>query len=77
LIRGIHTEERIASLVAAASMVWTVQLVTQNFSGLANIPPLPQEPIGTCAIATLIWIHAKWRWAVQTGLIPAPIRIGG
>jgi hypothetical protein len=75
-IRDIRTEERIASLIAAASMVWAVNLVTNNFAGVANIPALPQELTGTCAIATLIWIHAKWRRAVQSGLIPEPMRVG-
>ena len=75
-IRNIQTEERIASLIAAASLVWAVDLVTSNFAGLASVPVLPQELTGTCAIATLIWIHAKWRRAVQSGLIPAPLKVG-
>jgi len=75
-MRDVQTEERIASLIAAASMVWTINLVTDNFAGLASIPALPQELTGTCAIATLIWIHAKWRRAVQSGLIPGPLRVG-
>jgi hypothetical protein len=72
----IRTEERLASLTAAACMLWTVNLVTDHFAGVASIPALPQELTGTCAIATLIWIHAKWRRAVQNGLIQAPLRIG-
>jgi len=75
-IVDIRTEERIASLIAAASMVWTVDLVTDKFAGLAGMPAIPQELTGTCAIATLIWIHAKWRRAVQTGLIQEPLRLG-
>jgi hypothetical protein len=75
-VRDIRTEKRIASLIAAASMVWAVNLVTDNFAGVANIPALPQELTGTCAIATLIWIHAKWRRAVQNGLITTPMRVG-
>jgi hypothetical protein len=75
-IRDIQTEERIASLVAAASMVWTVSLVTDRFASVASIPVLPEGLTGTCAIATLIWIHAKWRRAVQNGLIATPLKIG-
>ena len=65
-VRVIGTEEYIAVLIAVASMIWTVELVTNNFAGIARIGLLPPGPAEICAIAMLVWIHAKWRLVMRT-----------
>jgi len=65
---AIGTEVWVAALIAAASMIWTAQAVTDNFAGLARIGLLPTGPAEICAIGTLVWIHAKWRRLMSTRL---------
>ena len=60
----LHVEEYLAATIALSSTLWTVQLVTANFSGLARIRPLPPEVSEFCALASLIWLHARWRRVV-------------
>ncbi len=57
---GIHGEERIASLIAAAGVIWAVRVATTSMSP-AYATELTVGPLETCAIGILIWLHAKWR----------------
>jgi hypothetical protein len=57
---AIHSEERIASLIAAAGVIWAVRVTaTSMFPAYATA--LTVGPMETCAIGILIWLHAKWR----------------
>ena len=59
----VHTEARIASLLAAGGVIWAVNIATTNFTTLPAIV-FPPGPLETCAIGILIWLHAKWRGSV-------------
>jgi hypothetical protein len=58
----IHGEERLASLIAAAGVIWGVRFATSS-----SIPPaamvFPPGPLETCGVGILVWLHAKWRRA--------------
>jgi hypothetical protein len=57
---AIQGEERIASLIAAAGVIWAVRVtVTSMLPAYAT--ELTFGPIETCALGILIWLHAKWR----------------
>ena len=57
---AIQGEERIASLIAAAGVIWAVRVtVTSMLPAYAT--ELTVGPIETCALGILIWLHAKWR----------------
>ncbi|HEX9120195.1 MAG TPA: hypothetical protein VF840_06615 [Terriglobales bacterium] len=57
---AIQDEVRIASLIAAAGVIWAVRV-----SATSMLPAYATEltvgPMETCAIGILIWLHAKWR----------------
>lgn len=57
---AIHGEERIASLIAAAGVIWVVRVITTSMLP-AYATELAVGPIVTCSIGILIWLHAKWR----------------
>lgn len=60
----IHSEERIASLIAAAGVIWAVRVTVTSM-----LPAYATEftvgPMETCAIGILIWLHAKWRRTLE------------
>ena len=60
----VHGEERIASLIAAAGVIWGVQFATS-----APVPPsamvFPPGPLEACGVGILVWLHAKWRRSVK------------
>jgi hypothetical protein len=56
----IHGEEKIASLIAAAGVIWAVR-VAANSMLPAYAMEITVGPLETCAIGILIWLHAKWR----------------
>lgn len=61
---AIQGEERIASLIAAAGVIWAVRVtVTSMLPAYAT--ELTVGPIETCSIGILIWLHAKWRRTVE------------
>jgi len=60
----IHGEEQIASLIAAAGVIWAVR-VTATSMLPAFATELTVGPIETCAIGILIWLHAKWRGSMR------------
>ena len=57
---AIHGEERIASLIAAAGVIWAARAVAGSMLP-AYAVELTVGPIETCSIGILIWLHAKWR----------------
>jgi hypothetical protein len=61
---SIHREERIASLIAAAGIIWTVQFATSS-DVPARMLLFPAGPLETCGIGFLLWLHAKWRRSVK------------
>lgn len=60
----IYVEERIASLVTSAGLIWAVYLVTRDYATVEQIK-LPEGPIGVTGIGVLVWLHAKWRRSVD------------
>jgi hypothetical protein len=57
---AIQGEERIASLLAAAGVIWAVRVtVTSMLPAYAT--ELTFGPIETCALGILMWLHAKSR----------------
>jgi hypothetical protein len=60
---SIRAEERIASLIATAGIVWTAQIATSQFTGYSNIF-MRQGPLEICAVGILVWLHAKWRRSI-------------
>jgi hypothetical protein len=61
---AIHGEERIASLIAAAGVIWAVRVTTTSMLPSHAIE-LTAGPIETCSIGILIWLHAKWRRSLK------------
>jgi hypothetical protein len=61
---AIHSEERIASLIAAAGVIWAVRVTTISMLP-AHAIALTTGPIETCSIGILIWLHAKWRRSLE------------
>jgi hypothetical protein len=61
----IKTEERLGSLIAAGGIVWASYVVTKNFAGVLQLPPLPAGPLEIAAIGILVWLHAKWRRSLK------------
>jgi hypothetical protein len=59
---GIHREERIASLVAAAGVIWAVSIAT---SAALPVPALPAGPVEACSVGVVLWLHAKWRRSLK------------
>jgi hypothetical protein len=57
---AIHTEEQIASLIAAAGVIWAVRAAV-NSAIPAYAVQITVGPMETCAIGILIWLHAKYR----------------
>jgi hypothetical protein len=56
----IHGEEWIASLIAAAGVIWAIGVAATSMLP-AYAMELTVGPLETCAIGILIWLHAKWR----------------
>lgn len=61
---SIRLEERIASLVAAAGIVWAAQVATSHFTTINNVF-LPQGPLEICGVGILTWLHAKYRRSIS------------
>lgn len=61
----IQTEERIATLIATGGLLWTVRAASLNLAGVTRIGVYPPGPLEICAIGILVWLHAKWRRAVN------------
>ncbi|HUK47797.1 MAG TPA: hypothetical protein VLW06_09400 [Terriglobales bacterium] len=61
----IKTEERLGSLIAGAGIVWASYVVSQNFNGVLQLPPLPPGPLEIGAVGILVWLHAKWRRSLK------------
>jgi hypothetical protein len=61
---AIKGEERIASLIAAAGVIWAVRVTTTSMLP-AYAMELTAGPIETCSIGILIWLPAKWRRTLE------------
>ena len=61
---AIRGEECIASLIAGAGVIWTVDVASSTMAPPAAMV-FPAGPLETCAIAFLIWLHAKWRRSLK------------
>ncbi|MBZ5627290.1 MAG: hypothetical protein LAO06_00310 [Acidobacteriia bacterium] len=60
----IHREEQIASLIAAAGVIWGVKdLTSKPLPAIAMI--LPLGPLEICGVGILLWLHAKWRRSLK------------
>lgn len=57
---AIHKEEQIASLIAAAGVIWAVRAAA-NSAIPAYAVQITIGPMETCALGILIWLHAKYR----------------
>ena len=57
---AIHSEEQIASLIAAAGVIWAARVITTSMLP-AYATVLTVGPMETCDIGILVWLHAKWR----------------
>ena len=53
-------EEQIASLIAAAGVIWTVKAAATSVIPLYAVQ-ITIGPMETCAIGILVWLHAKYR----------------
>lgn len=61
---SIHTQERVASLIAAGGMIWAVYAFTVDYADLWRFQILPPGPIEVCGLGVLAWLHAKWRRSI-------------
>lgn len=60
----IHSQEQIASVVAAGGIVWAVKIASSSF-GLTPAVSLPIGPLELCSAGVAMWLHAKWRRSVR------------
>jgi hypothetical protein len=61
---AVHGEERIASLIAAAGVIWAVHVTTTSMLP-AYATLITTGPMETCELGILMWLHAKWRRTVE------------
>ncbi|MGA3209890.1 MAG: hypothetical protein ABSD20_01205 [Terriglobales bacterium] len=57
--------EVLSSLIAAAGLIWSAQVMTANFSKVKLLMPPPVGPLEVCAGGVILWLLAKWRRSVQ------------
>jgi hypothetical protein len=62
---SIRAEERVASLIAAAGMIWGVYVATVDYNNLWRMQIMPPGPVEVCALGILAWLHAKWRRSLK------------
>jgi hypothetical protein len=62
---SIRTEERLASLVAAAGTIWAAYVATIDLPNLLRMQLMPPGPVEVCCLGILAWIHAKWRRSMK------------
>jgi hypothetical protein len=56
----VRGEEWISSLMAAVGIIWSVNVVVHSPLPAYGMV-FPPGPLETCAIAILVWLHAKWK----------------
>ncbi|HEY3974606.1 MAG TPA: hypothetical protein VGM18_16495 [Candidatus Sulfotelmatobacter sp.] len=61
----IRRQERLASLLAAAGIIWAVYVATTDYESLWHMQIMPPGPVEVCALGILAWLHAKWRRSIQ------------
>jgi len=60
----LRIEEWIALLGFVSAVAWSVFIVSGSYPNLDRLWQTP-GPIEACAVAALIWLHAKWRRSVR------------
>lgn len=63
---SIGAEERVASLIAAAGMIWGVYVATTDYASLLQLQIMPPGPVEVCGLGILLWLHAKWRRSLKS-----------
>lgn len=63
---SIRTQERFASLIAAAGMIWAVYVATTDYASLLLLQVMPPGPVEVCGLGILLWLHAKWRRSLKS-----------
>jgi hypothetical protein len=63
---SIRGQERAASLMAAAGMVWAVYVATTDYASLMRLQVMPPGPVEVCGLGILLWLHAKWRRSLKS-----------
>jgi hypothetical protein len=69
---SIVAHERLASVIASAGMMWYVQELTSEFTGIELINPPSAGPTYLIALSLLLWLCAKSRRASQRSFGTAP-----
>ena len=60
----VRWEIRIAFLVAAGGLAWAVHAATRHFTSVADLQ-FPREAMYLSAAGVLVWLHARWRSAMN------------
>jgi hypothetical protein len=60
----IHSQETIASVVAAGGIVWAVKIASGSLGQMAVVS-LPVGPLELCSAGVAMWLHAKWRRSIR------------
>ena len=68
----IQREVRIASLIAAAGVIWAVRVATTSMLP-AYAAELTFGPLETSCLGIIMWLHAKWRHMVELSAGQSPI----
>jgi hypothetical protein len=63
---SIGGQERVASLIAAAGMIWGVYVATTDYAALLRLQIMPPGPVEVCGLGILLWLHAKWRRSLKS-----------
>ena len=59
-----RVEEWIACMGAFGALAWSARIVSRTYPLLDALWETP-GPLEACAIAALVWLHAKWRRSVR------------
>lgn len=62
----LHWEERLGSMGAGLGAIWGAHVSATHPAILDALWETP-GPLELCAVATLVWLHAKWRRSTRLG----------
>ncbi len=60
----IHSEEQLASLIAAGGIIWGVRIISAGLSSMPAVS-LPPGPLELSLLGVAMWLHAKWRRSIR------------
>jgi hypothetical protein len=60
----VHSQERIASIVAAGGIIWAVKIASIAFYQMP-VASFPLAPLEVCSAGVAMWLHAKWRRSIR------------